>query len=91
MKYFCEQAIELPTLTSLANSKLDYVSRPDAMKVFTEQASTINTTVVKESTVASFATINTVLQDQLELAFHGQSSSATISAIASGITSALVS
>ena len=91
MKYFCEQAIELPTLTSLANSKLDYVSRPDAMKVFTEQASTISTTVVKESTVASFATINTVLQDQLELAFHGQSSSATISAIAGGVTSALAS
>jgi len=91
MKYFCEQAIELPTLKSLANSKLDYVNRPDAVKVFTEQAATISTTVVKESTVASFATINTVLQDQLELAFHGQSSSATISAIAGGITSALAS
>ena len=89
MKYFCEQAMELPTLTSLANAKLDYVSRPDSMKIFTEQAATISSLVVKESTIASFATINTVLQDQLELAFQGKSSSATISAIAGGITSAL--
>lgn len=91
MKYFCEQAIELPTLTSLANSTLDYVTRPDSVKVFTEQASTITNTVVKESTVSSFASINTVLQDQLELAFHGQSSESTIAAISSGITSALAS
>lgn len=89
MKYFCEQAIELPTLTSLANSKLDYVTRPDSVKIFTEQAATITNTVVKESTVSSFATINTVLQDQLELAFHGQDTPTTIKAIASGVTSAL--
>jgi multiple sugar transport system substrate-binding protein len=67
------------------------VNRPDAVKVFTAQAATITTTVVRETTVPSFAKINTVLQDQLELAFQGQSSSATISAIAGGITSALAS
>lgn len=91
MRYFCEQAIELPTLTSLANAKLNYVTRPDSVKFFTEQAATITKTVVKESTVASFASINTVLQDQLELAFHGQSTNTTISAISTGITAALAS
>ena len=89
MKYFCEQAIELPTLTSLANSELNYVTRPDSVKIFTEQAATITNTVVKETTVASFATINTVLQDQLELAFQGRGSGETIAAIAGGISSAL--
>ncbi|ALE04808.1 hypothetical protein AL755_03760 (plasmid) [Arthrobacter sp. ERGS1:01] len=89
MKYFCEQAIELPTLQSLAGEKLNYVTRPDVVKIFAEQAPTITNTVVKESTVSSFATINTVLQDQLELAFHGQSSDTTVNNIASGVNSAL--
>ncbi|MET3804115.1 multiple sugar transport system substrate-binding protein [Nakamurella sp. UYEF19] len=89
MKYFCEQAIELPTLKSLASADLKYAYRPDVVKICAEQASTISDTIVKESTVGSFASINTVLQDQLELAFHGKSSADTISAIASGVTSAL--
>ncbi len=89
MKYFCEQAIELPTLKSLASADLQYVYRPDVVKICAEQASTISDTIVKESTVSSFASINTVLQDQLELAFHGKSSSDTIAAIASGVTTAL--
>ena len=89
MKYFCEQAVELPTLTSLANSSLDYAFRPDVVKICAESAATITGTIVKESTVSAFADINTVLQDQLELAFHGQSSATTISAIASKVNSAL--
>ena len=89
MKYFCEQAIELPTLKSLATANLTYVARPDVVKVCAEQAATISDTVVRESTVGSFASINTLLQDQLELAFHGQSSDTTLQRIASGITKAL--
>ena len=89
MKYFCEQAVELPTLTSLANSSLNYAFRPDVVKICAESAATISATIVKESTVPAFATINTVLQDQLELAFHGQSSASTISNIASKVTAAL--
>ena len=89
MKYFCEQAIELPTLKTLASANLNYVSRPDVVKICAEQASTISDTIVKESTVGSFADINTVLQDQLELAFHGKSSGDSISAIAAGVTKAL--
>lgn len=89
MKYFCEQAIELPTLKSLATANLNYAYRPDVVKVCAQQAATISDTVVKESTVGSFASINAVLQDQLELAFHNQSSDQTIQRIASGITKAL--
>ena len=89
MKYFCEQAIELPTLKSLSTSSLNFAMAPESVKVFTEQAATITSTVVKESTVTAFATINTVLQDQLELAFHGGSGEAALSGIASGIKSAL--
>jgi multiple sugar transport system substrate-binding protein len=89
MKYFCEQAVELPTLTSLASSSLNYAYRPDVVKICAEQATTISDTIVKESTVSAFATINTVLQDQLELAFHGQSSDNTIKAISSKVNAAL--
>ncbi len=89
MKYFCEQAIELPTLKTLASANLNYVSRPDVVKICAQQAATISDTIVKESTVGSFSSINTVLQDQLELAFHGKSSADTISAIASGVSKAL--
>jgi multiple sugar transport system substrate-binding protein len=89
MKYFCEQAIELPTLKSLASENLSYVYRPDIVKVCAEQAASISTTVVKESTVPAFADINTVLQNQLELAFHGQDTAKTLKAIASGVNQAI--
>jgi multiple sugar transport system substrate-binding protein len=89
MKYFCEQAVELPTLKSLASSSLNYAYRPDVVNICAQQATTISDTIVKECTVSAFATINTVLQDQLELAFHGQSTSATLSAISSKVNQAL--
>jgi multiple sugar transport system substrate-binding protein len=89
MKYFCEQAVELPTLKSLASSQLNYAYRPDVVKICAEQATTISDTIVKESTVSAFADINTILQDQLELAFHGQSTSATLGAIASKVNQSL--
>lgn len=89
MKYFCEQAIELPTLKTLATANLNYALRPDVVKVCAQQAATISDTVVKESTIGAFASINAVLQDQLELGFHSQSSDQTIQRIASGISKAL--
>jgi multiple sugar transport system substrate-binding protein len=89
MKYFCEQAVELPTLKSLASSSLNYAYRPDVVKICAQQATTISDTVVKECTVSAFATINTVLQDQLEQAFHGQSTSSTLSAISDKVNQAL--
>jgi multiple sugar transport system substrate-binding protein len=89
MKYFCEQAVELPTLSALSTAKLNYAFRPDVVEVCAEQAKTISQTIVNESTVSAFNDINTVLQQQLEAAFHGQSSEATIANIASGVNKAL--
>lgn len=89
MKRFCELATELPTLQSLASSTLDYQTRPDSMKIFTQQATTITDTVVKETTVPGFATISTTLQDQLELGLKGRDSDTTLRAIASGIRQAV--
>ncbi len=66
MKYFCEKAVELPTLKSLASDSLNYAYRPDVVAVCAQQATTISDTIVKESTTSAFATVNTVLQDQLE-------------------------
>lgn len=89
MKYFCEQAIELPTLQSLAAADLKYAFRPDVIKVCAEQAASISDTIVAESTVGAFADINTLLQDQLEQAFHNQGTSDTISKITTGVNKAL--
>ncbi len=89
MKYFCEQAIELPTLQSLASANLNYTTRPDVVKVCAEQAKSITDTIVKESTVPAFNDINTALQDQLELAFHGQSSGDTLKNLSSAVGQAL--
>ncbi len=89
MKYFCEQAVELPTLKTLAADKLNYAFRPDVVAVCAEQASTISDVIVRESTVPAFADVNTALQDQLELAFHGQSTAATLGAIAQKVNQAL--
>lgn len=89
MKYFCEQAVELPTLKSLATSELNYAYRPDVLAVCAQQASTITDTITKESTVSAFADINTILQNELEQAFHGRSTTATLSAIADQVNRAL--
>ena len=89
MKYFCEQAVELPTLKSLAGSDLKYAYRPDVVGICAKQATTISDRIVKETTVPAFATINTVLQDQLELAFHGQPTNATVNTIATKVNQAL--
>jgi multiple sugar transport system substrate-binding protein len=91
MKLFCELATELPTLTSLANEKLDYPTRPDSLAVFARQATTITDTVVKETTVPGFASISTTLQDELELGLHGSSTDETLRAIATGIQQAVSS
>jgi multiple sugar transport system substrate-binding protein len=90
MKYFCEQAIELPTRKSLATANLQYATKPDLVKYWAQQATTVTEKVVKESTVPAFNTINTVLQDQLEAAFvNGQPTDQTLQKIADGVNAAL--
>lgn len=89
MKHYCEATDELPTLQSLSTEKLAYADRPDVVNICAEQATTISAKIVRESTVTAFSNINSILQDQLELAFHGQSGATTISAIASKVNAAL--
>lgn len=89
MRDFCQQANELPTLQSLSETSLDYAVRPDVMGVFTQQATTITETAVRETVVPGFASINTALQDQLELAFHGRGTDASIRAIDAAVEQAV--
>jgi multiple sugar transport system substrate-binding protein len=91
MKYFCEQAIELPTRKSLASAdaNLQYATKPELVKYWAQQAATVTEQVVKESTVPAFNTINTVLQDQLEAAFvNNQPTDQTLQKIADGVNAA---
>lgn len=90
MKYFCEQAVELPTLSALADADLQYAYRPDVVKICAEQASTITDTIVRETTVPAFNVINTGLQDQLELAFTGTATDQVVKAIDDVVNKALV-
>jgi len=86
---FCEATGELPTLKSLTSADLDFQVRPELMKTFTEQATTITPEQVKQVTVPQFARINTALQNELEKAFLGGASPAdTTAALAAAIQSA---
>lgn len=89
MRLFCEKSLELPTRQSLVSEKLDFAVRPDLMPVYIDQTTTLTADDVAQVTVPWFGQVNTLLQDQLELAFRGQQSpDKTLSAIAAGITSA---
>ena len=89
MKSFCEKALELPTRQSLASQKLDFAVRPDLMPVYVDQSTTLTADDVAQVTVPYFGQVNTLLQDQLELAFRGrQGIDQTLRKIADGITSA---
>jgi multiple sugar transport system substrate-binding protein len=89
MRLFCEKSLELPTRQSLVSEKLDFAVRPDLMPVYVDQTTTLTADDVAQVTVPWFGQVNTLLQDQLELAFRGQQSpDKTLSAIAAGVTSA---
>jgi multiple sugar transport system substrate-binding protein len=89
MRSFCEKALELPTRTSLVSEKLDFAVRPDLMPVYVDQSTTLKADDVAQVTVPYFGQVNTLLQDQLELAFRGrQGVDQTLRKIADGITSA---
>jgi multiple sugar transport system substrate-binding protein len=86
---FCESTGELPTLRSLTSAQLDFQVRPDLMKTFVEQATTITPEQVKQVTVPQFARINTALQTELEKAFLGGASAAdTTKALAAAVQAA---
>jgi multiple sugar transport system substrate-binding protein len=89
MRLFCEKSLELPTRQSLVDEKLDFAVRPDLMPVYVDQSTTLTAEDVAQVTVPYFGQVNTLLQDQLELAFRGrQSVDDTLQKIADGITAA---
>jgi multiple sugar transport system substrate-binding protein len=89
MASFCEQAVELPTLQSLVDAKLSYATRPDLMPTFVQQATTMTADDVAQVTVPFFGQINSILGDQLELAFvSGQSTDDTLNNIADQVKKA---
>jgi multiple sugar transport system substrate-binding protein len=89
MRLFCEKSLELPTRTSLVDAKLDFAVRPDLMPVYVDQSTTLTADDVKQTTVPFFGQVNTLLQDQLELAFRGRQSGAdTLKKISDGISAA---
>jgi multiple sugar transport system substrate-binding protein len=65
------------------------VSRPDIVSICAQQASTISDSLVKTCTLPAFATINTVLQDQLEKSFSSDDPASVQQAIADGVNTAL--
>lgn len=86
---YCEATGELPTLKSLTTADLKFQTRPDLMKTFVEQATTITPEQVKQVTVPQFAKINAALQSELEKAFLGGASAEdTLTALATAVQKA---
>ncbi len=82
MRDFVTGAQFLPVRKSLMAEPLPYKLRPDAMKVFVEQAATIPAHLVGTVTLPNFSKINATLGDQFDLAFtSGQDPAATAKAI----------
>ena len=82
MRAFASEAQFLPVRTSLMSQDLPYTLRPDAMRVFNEQATTIPTALVQTVIMPAFSKINAALTDQLDLAFtSGQDATTTANAI----------
>ena len=69
MREFVLAAQFLPVRKSLMAQSLPYALRPDAMKVYVEQATTIPAHLVSTVTLPSFARINAKLVDELDLCF----------------------
>lgn len=89
MRDFCAATTELPTLQSLVGADIDFATRPDVMPIFVEQATTIQESDVAQLSSPDMAAINTVLSDQLELAFtQGQGTEETLAKISEGIAAA---
>ena len=89
MRNFCAATTELPTLQSLVGTDIEFATRPDVMPLFVEQATTIEESDVAQLASPNMAAINTVLSDQLELAFtQGQSTEETLAKISEGIAAA---
>lgn len=89
MESFCAGASLLPTRRDLVASGIKFAVRPELSPVFIGQAGTVRPADSAQVASPSMSKIITVLKDQLELAFvGGQSSAATVAAMAKGIAAA---
>jgi multiple sugar transport system substrate-binding protein len=90
MQDFVTQAQFLPVRQSLMAEPLPYPNRPEAMKVFIEQATTIPAHLISTVTLPVSSRINAALVDQLDLALTaGQDPTATAQAIDERVQSLL--
>ena len=69
MKYFVTKAQLLPVSKSLVSKGVTYDLRPEAMKVFLEQATTVPEHLVSTVVLPNWGRFNAKLTDELELAF----------------------
>src|SRR4029077_19329013 len=69
MRAFVSAAQFLPVRASLMQQGVTYATRPDAMKVYVQQASTIPEHLVRTVTLPNFSRINAAMTDELDLAF----------------------
>jgi len=69
MRAFVTAGQYLPVRVALMETELEYALRPDAMKVYIEQARTIPDHLVRTVTMPIFSKINAVMADELDLTF----------------------
>jgi len=77
MRAFVTAGQYLPVRQALMNSDLEYALRPDAMKVYIEQARTIPDHLVRTVTMPIFSKINAAMADELDLTFTSGQDPAT--------------
>ncbi len=77
MRDFARDAALLPTRVALTHETLDYGYRPDAMKVFVEQATTVPENLARTVGLPIWSRINQRMADELDLAFTSDQSPET--------------
>lgn len=89
MRDFCQTASLLPTRNDLRESGINFDVRPELAPIFLAQASTVRPEDSSQVASPSMSKIITVLQDNLDSAFVGSTSTAeTLTLIADGIAEA---
>ncbi len=71
MRDFCAASQYLPARTALMNGGMNYRFRPDALRIFVEQASTIPQPLIRTETLPGFDRINRKLAEELNFCFAG--------------------
>jgi multiple sugar transport system substrate-binding protein len=77
MRAFVTAGQYLPVRRALMETELDYALRPEAMRVYIEQARTIPDHLVRTVTMPIFSKINAAMADELDLTFTSGQDPAT--------------